>query len=256
MTKATQFLTTVPFSGFYCSLHDSELDHALERMFDHDGSGDANPDLIDAARDTIDWACVHQAYAAEYVDAMRAEYGIELKYQYMESPRYYNFETDRIFAHIDRDGLAMIARAVPRDALRKAIKERFTSRDGFISHYPARLADWPARLSDWDHNQIGTLLSVYLDQEAGGYGCDGFDQYREYELMEDAHGNGYVENWFFEHARRGYEKDLNRLCAIAEYLVKRDARPIKTLDQWRAARRAENRPFTGTPLGLHMGLVA
>lgn len=256
MRKTTQFLTTVPFSGFYCSPHESDLDHALERMFDHEGAGYANPDLIDAARDTIDWACVHEAYAAEYVSAMRAEYGIGLTFEGLSSPKYYNFETDRIFAHIDRDGLAMIARAVPRAALRKAVKARFTSRDGFISGYPASLADWPARLSDWDHNQIGTLLSVYLDQEAGGYGCDGFDQYREHELMESAQGNGYFENWLFEHARRGYEGDLNRLCDIAQYLARREARPIKTLDEWHAARRAENRPFIGTPLGQHMGAGA
>ena len=249
MTKATKFLTTVPFSGFYCYFHDSELERALESMFDRAGTGDANSDLVDAARDAIDWACVHESYAAEYVAAMRAEYGLGLAFESLTSPKYYNFETDRIFAHIDIEGLAMVARAVPRAALRKAIKERFTSRSGFISHYPACLSEWPARLSEWDHNQIGTLLSVYLDQEAGGYGCDGFDGYREQELMDPAQGNGYFEDCFFEHARRGYDGTLNRLCGIAEYLATRDARPIKTLEQWHAARRVENRPFADTPLG-------
>jgi hypothetical protein len=250
--KTERFLTTVPFSGFYSSLHDSELDICLERLFDRDGMG-ANADLVDAARNVIDWPCVHEAYAAEYVSGLRHEYQIELKFESLTSPKYYNFETDRIFAWIDRESLAKIARAVPRAALRKAIKARFTSRSGFISHYEPDLSDWPARLSDWDHNQIGTLLGVYLDQEAAGCGSDGFDAYREYEVMESAFGNGYVENWFFGNENRGYEGTLNRLCRLAEYLDARAARPIKTLDQWHAARRAENRPFSATPLGSYAG---
>jgi hypothetical protein len=251
--KPETFLTTIPFSGFYCSVHDSEMDSALERMFDLEGTGYANPDLVDAARDAIDWPCVQEAYAAEFVESLGVEYDLNLTFESLSSPKYYNFETDRIFAHIDRASLAKIARAVPRDTLRKAIKARFTSRDGFISHYSPRLSDWPARLSDWDHNQIGTLLGLYLDQEAAGYGSDGFDSYRQCEIMESAFGNGYPEGLFYEHERRGYAGTLNRLYRIAEYLAKREARPIKTLDQWHAARRAENRPFCDTPLGAYAG---
>jgi len=247
--KTQKFLTTVPFSGFYESIHDSELEQVLTRLFDIDGTDDANSDIVNAARDAIDWPCVYEAYAQEFVESLGDEYNLGLAFESMTSPSYYNFETDRIFAHIDRDTLAKIARAVSRDDLRAAIKARFTSRDGFISHYPSDLSDWPARLSDWDHNQIGTLLELYLDQEASGDGCDGFDTYRQYEVMESAIGNGRLENWLFKHERRGYEGTLNRLYRIAEYLAKREARPIKTLDAWHAARRAENRPFALTPLG-------
>jgi hypothetical protein len=247
--KTPRFLTTVPFAGFYCSIHDGELEHYLTRLFDPQGQDIANPDIVDAARDAIDWPCVHEAYAARFVRDLGCEYDLNLDFESLSSPKYYNFETDRIFAYIDRASLAKIARAVARSDLRAAVKERFTSRDGFISHYPNRLSDWPARLSEWDHNQIGLLLSLYLDQEAAGYGSEGFDSFRQYEVMESAFGNGYPENWFFEHERRGYEGTLNRLYKIAEYLDKRDARPIKTLDAWHAARRAENRPFSATPLG-------
>ena len=247
--KTDKFLTTVPFSGFYCSVHDEELDHCLERLFDRQGTGATNPDLVDAARDAIDWPCVYEAYAARFVDDLGTEYDLILDFESLSSPKYYNFETDRIFTYIDRASLAKIARAVPRSDLRAAIKARFTSRDGFISHYPNRLSDWPRRVSEWDHNQIGLLLELYIDQEAAGCGSEGFDSFRQYEVMESAFGNGYPENWFFEHERRGYTGTLNRLCNIAEYLDKRDARPIKTLDDWHAARRAENRPFSATPLG-------
>lgn len=247
--KKDTFLTTVPFAGFYCSIHDEGLEYTLARYFDYEGQGDGNSDLIDAARDAIDWRCVHEAYAVEYVAGLRAEYDVELAFESLSSPAYYNFETDRVFAHIDRDSLARIAKAIPRDRLRKAVKERFTSRSGFMSHYPADLSSWPARLSDWDHNQIGLLLELYLDQEASGYGSDGLDSFKQYEVMESAFGNGYVENWFHEHERRGYEGTMNRLDKIGRYLAERDQRTIKTMSQFKAARRSENRPFDHTPLG-------
>ena len=249
--KTENFLTTVPFDGFYHSLHDSEIDHALEIVFDIGGSGDVNPDILEAARDALDWPCIYEAYAKEYAESIGHEYDLELTFESLSSPRFYNFETDRAFSHISRDSLAKIWRAVPRDALRDAIRERFTSRDGFISHYPNSLDDWPRRLSDWDHNQIGTLLWVYLDHEVRGYVNGGFDGWAQLEVMESAFGNGFIENLFFDpdNARRGYEKELNRLDAINRYLHERNARPVKTLEQWHAARRAENRPFSATPLG-------
>ena len=45
--------------------------------------------------------------------------------------------------------------------LKERIKERFSSRDGFMSFYSSDLGDWPKELKDWDHNQLSTLLEVY-----------------------------------------------------------------------------------------------
>ena len=250
MAKIENFPTTVPFAGFYCSIHDEELDRALEQIFaDRETGCDVNSDLVDLARDAIDWQAVHEAYALEYVKSLGADYDLNLTFDGMSSPKYYNFETDRIFATIDRETLARMLRAVPRKALRKRIRERFASRDGFISHYPRDLSDWPRQLCDWDHNQVGTLLELYLDREAAGCGSDGFDSYRQYELMEYAMGNGKLEAWLFKHARRGYDGYLSRLCRVHDYLQDRAARPIKTLEHWHAARRMENRPYNATPLG-------
>ena len=58
-----------------------------------------------------------------------------------------------------RDLLAKI----DKDVFRSTIKERFTSRDGFISFYPNRVEDWPD-LEEWDHNHVGTLLEAYVSQ--------------------------------------------------------------------------------------------
>lgn len=87
---------------------------------------------------------------------------IGLKFESMDSPREYNFTTDRIFCHIPLKTVRALFKASAAEyhvSLRAAIRERFTSRDGFISGYPNGLDSWLSKpLREWDHNEIGTLL--------------------------------------------------------------------------------------------------
>ncbi len=51
------------------------------------------------------------------------------------------------------------SKAEEHATLAQVIKERFTSRDGFLSGYRNELDSWLAKpLRDWDHNELGTLL--------------------------------------------------------------------------------------------------
>lgn len=85
-----------------------------------------------------------------------------LQFESMASPREYNFETDRIFCHIPLKTVRALFKASESEnhiSLRAAIRERFTSRSGFISHYSNDLETWlDKHLQEWDHNEIGTLL--------------------------------------------------------------------------------------------------
>lgn len=87
---------------------------------------------------------------------------IGLKFESMDSPREYNFATDRIFCHIPLKTVRALFKASKAEnhiSLRAAIRERFTSYDGFISGYPNALDSWLSKpLQEWDHNEIGTLL--------------------------------------------------------------------------------------------------
>lgn len=83
----------------------------------------------------------------------------------MSSPREYNFTTDRLFATASRAFARRLwkrSKADNHETLRHVIRERFTSRDGFISHYSNDLDAWPRDLRDWDHNELGTLLAACL----------------------------------------------------------------------------------------------
>lgn len=87
---------------------------------------------------------------------------IRATFESMDSPREYNFTTDRLYAEIPLGMMYLLfrkSRAENHATLAAVIAERFTSCDGFISHYSRHLADWMEKpLADWDHNELGTLL--------------------------------------------------------------------------------------------------
>jgi hypothetical protein len=157
--------TTIPFAGFYYSFHDSALDHALEMAVSDDQGNVISQSLFDLAFDAIDWKEVHQKYAELYCKQFSSHYGIKVKFALLSSPKFYNFQTDRIFAEIELAEVERLFAAVDRKDLERVVKERFTSCDGFISHYSNDLEDWGADLSAWDHNQVGTLIQAYVEAE-------------------------------------------------------------------------------------------
>lgn len=204
--------TTIPFSGFYNSIHDSELDNALESIFS-DSHGNPIASLRDRAFGLVDWKEVHLDYAKKYTECFADETSLEsLKFKLLCSPKYYNFETDRIICHIDLIEVQRMKDCVPTADLEARIKRRFTSCDGFISHYPNSLAFWPPQIEDWDHNQVGTLLEVFTEQQLGE-----FDSFKEYSLMGDTYEHAY-------HIVASNIKDGTRLFKIADYLRTREER--------------------------------
>ena len=97
----------LPFDGFYESVSNAMLDGALKQVFsDENGHEHEIPDNF---YDRIDWCKAHEAYARNYCESL-AEYldrqydlKISFKFESLQSPKYYNFETDKIFAYISQD---------------------------------------------------------------------------------------------------------------------------------------------------------
>lgn len=232
----SRYLTTLPFAGFYYSVHSYALDHEVEFLCEDDNGRLVCNTLHDQLYCEVEWQRVHEAYAKSYCETFADWLGITLTFDALESPRFYNFETDRIFAYIDEESLQRVLKGVSTDRLRQRIRQRFTSRDGFISHYPNDLSDWPETVYDWDHNQIGTLLELYAQIEAGT------DDFGESGLMEDATCNGDLHNWITNNLTPKGE----RLLKVADWLRERRSFTMADLI---AERRAENRPFNNTPLG-------
>jgi len=156
----------IPFAGFYESIHSSEIDHAYDSLISDD---DGEP--IESLQDDL-WMNAtsdpYLPYAKEYAESLNdyiehehdAELG--LKFESVESPKYYNYSTDRIFCTIPEASLFILYNETPRAILEKVIHERFTSCDGFISSYSNDLDQWPTLVTDWDHNELMTLLEAWL----------------------------------------------------------------------------------------------
>ena len=206
-------LTTIPFSGFYESLHDSALDDATKDIF-RDDSGDENAELAYRAWDSMQWDNVRNEYAKEYAENFAHEFGIKsLSFESMQSPREYNFSTDRIFCNIDYAELCGIVKTFDLKAFSAFVRDRFTSRDGFISFYAADLSEW-GKVESWDHNQCGTALEFYAIQESGSE----YDHWQEYAIMEDSLCNGFLSELLWQNC-----PDMPRLYRVFEYLAKRSA---------------------------------
>lgn len=182
------------FSGFYESIHNDVFD-SEERDIIENYPGKNWDDF----RWTYDWL----RYSKSYVSAISRETGLDLEFQELISPREYNFSTDRIICWIKPKDVKKLATALNSPTLEKLVKERFTSRDGFISFYSNDVSEWKEKkIKEWDAVEMGTLLDAWLiDQEispenldyAGYDYCSGNGQYVDYEKMWDEEKNLHEE---------------------------------------------------------------
>lgn len=211
-------ITTISFAGFYYTLHNEILDDGLRGLFT-DEQGDINWKLYNKAFDLIQWQEVFVEYAQDYAERFAEEFNVKMVFESLSSPKEYNFTTDRIFCTINLEEIMRIYAATDKDCLSGLIKDKFTSRDGFSSFYSNDLEAW-GDVSAWDHNQLGTLLECYTNQETNN--TEGFTSLEEYYIMEDARGNGYIENWLFENVKD--EEAFERYIKISRYLSDREQR--------------------------------
>jgi hypothetical protein len=165
----------IPFSGFYESWHDDNIKHAIEELV-QDTDGVEYEDLAQALHEccTLPYAEMRAAYAREYAEHMSHKLtqcdglgSVVLTYQSLDSPREYNFMTDRIVATITTRGVGALYSHVIDNCLTDfqcKVIEQCTSRDGFHSHYDNDYTTWGIPL-EWDHNQLGILIEAALDHE-------------------------------------------------------------------------------------------
>ena len=198
-SEQTTLETAIPFCGFYCSTYDGELDFLIERdsEFYAEEWGLDQFDVASAAFHHADTSEARGEIAKAHVQLWGEQFSfktgiaVRLEFSEMTSPRFYNFETDRLFAKIALHDVKKCFDACRSDgftALRNVIKERFTSRSGFISSYSNRLETWLAKpLAEWDCNEVETLLIATLS-----INCDPLEMQSEVEVcvIEYMRGNG------------------------------------------------------------------
>lgn len=191
------------FPGFYESCLSQALDDA-ENM-EAENVLETHPDL--------DLHDVHTAlyrhskygkgfqYIAEayvnWLNHLLEDTGIEVVFESMQSPREYNFTTDRLFVVLRPEHLPLLRAKVDEERFAKTIRDNFTSRDGFLSFYSNDITEWRSKpIDEWDHNELGTLLTTFLQQQAEEK--DLADPYDVIEWMQDDFYSAVQEqlNWF------------------------------------------------------------
>lgn len=217
-------IINVPFPGFYCSWYDQEIDREMENAVEgyiesdpRDIPKELKDEVLGIFQRNFNLAVCHNRICKDYVKAFNEwfeeKYELDLEFESMTSPKYYNFETDRLFAFISEEKVQALF-DLARPDLDAEIKRRFTSRDGFISHYPNSLAYWPTDLADWDHNRLGTLLTALFSREED-------DDYEVFQELCDSECfacavdasidwpgfNADVHEFLMEKAREEWEKE-------------------------------------------------
>jgi methylglutaconyl-CoA hydratase len=124
---------------------------------------------LTAIAEAMDYRKAYESYARDYAaaalralnEALPEGYAIKWDFESLDSPREYNFSTDRLFVTLPLGHLETLREYAGDDALREVIEHRFTSRDGFISSYSNNLDDWKAKpLAEYDHNEAGAVLQA------------------------------------------------------------------------------------------------
>lgn len=193
-TERDTFFALVPFAGFAGTWHSESVDYAEEQLFS-DSSGKVYNNLLDMFFDHVSYGDVFQRYAENYVSILRQELELpSLVFEEMISPRFYNFETDRIFVSISRQDFDRMMLAVGGESLDRKAREMFTSRSGFCSFYPNDTAKWPP-VDDWDHNHVGAVLAAYADLIASG-DWSAFEE----SIATEHFGTSDLEDWLYSAA--------------------------------------------------------
>ena len=187
--------STIPFDGFYNSYISSDIEHQIGQQIEWDSDiYDLNEDEQQILWDNYlsvnrvsFYNEIAEHYTDLYIDALNERlegFTLNAKFNLLTSPREYNFETDRIFIDIERDhAIGFIKYTIKnyKKELENKIKERFTSRSGFWSHYKNGLDFWTKDYSEWDHNQIGTCFELFFE-------LFDFDELYFYESLSETIG--------------------------------------------------------------------
>lgn len=190
----------IPFSGLYCTPHESVIDYAHEQLL-QDDSGDVHPDL--KGIEPRAWAPVLDKYVREYV-AQIAHQVPELKrlvFKEMISPREYNFTNDKLVGLLPDEDVQAIYDKTDKKELDDLIRDQFTHRSGFHSAYPNSREAW-GDLATWDDVQRGTLLQAFL-----------LEHYTDDIDFNDLVDACRIEDWIYDMCS---EEDKKRIDNVRE----------------------------------------
>ena len=120
MKKKLEF--ALEFGGFYHSWHSERIDNDISN-YDYDW-------------EEVDYKKTHNNYCKGLLESVNNELDMNLEFVELDSPREYNFTTDKIIASIPQKEFADLKQEYVNDTeFVDWINEESRSRDGFSSFY-------------------------------------------------------------------------------------------------------------------------
>ena len=116
----TKFL--IDFGGFYHSIHSDLIDSRIE--------------CFEINEDKVNYKETCNSYCIEFIDSINDMMELDLKFIQIDSPKFYNFTTDKIEAEINENDFNKLKDTyLNSNEFIDYVNENSKSYDGFISFY-------------------------------------------------------------------------------------------------------------------------
>ena len=171
--------STIPFDGFYNSFISADIENEIDSSTQYYSESyelnDNEEQLLSNSFLSVNnnnfYNEICKDYTSFYIDKLNErikDFTLKATYKCFISPKEYNFQTDRVFIEIEENHCIDFIKYTIKNykkELDNKIKERFTSKSGFISFYENNLESWTNNYKKWDHNQIGICFELFDIEE-------------------------------------------------------------------------------------------
>jgi hypothetical protein len=109
--------------------------------------------------------------ACEYVENELKDFISAINFQSVVSPKYYNYENDQVNIEVEMtdENFSKVKEYLYEhsEEFSAYLKERYTSRSGFISFHSNDVAEWLKNASKWmlDSHKLGSMLDFIMFNE-------------------------------------------------------------------------------------------
>lgn len=176
----TNIATKIPFSGFYQSLHDMQIDDEFDSASREYGEG--NVEYAFSKETFLEFAKRYSDVVSVILsDILEVE--SVLKVLDVHSPKEYNFTTDSISGSLNIEAIEAAESFLTTyaDEWSNLVELELEARSGFMPFYSNDASDWPAGMVEWDAPQIEMALQFILSK--------GLDDWEE-SVIESLSCNG------------------------------------------------------------------
>lgn len=121
----------IEFGGFY-GFHDEYIENRID--IDNDfSSGNDIDHYLDI--ENVDWNATFKDYAKNWLHRFNMMSNLSLEFVGIDSPKYYNYRTDRIIAKVNYNNINELMLFIVDDEFKEWANPQLQSYDGFMSFY-------------------------------------------------------------------------------------------------------------------------